>query len=83
MPKSVREGRITREAVIAEDEIDVFLSLYREAFRIMEELSPLRQSMTDEEFRDEMLNPAVIKLVGWDTSGSPAGAFTPVTFRNF
>lgn len=72
MPKSAQEGRITREAVIAENEIEVFLKLYQEAFRAIEELSPLRQSMTDEEFREEMRNPAVTKLVGWDASGAPA-----------
>lgn len=64
--------RITRETAIPEEEIGVFQKIYREAFDPLEELSPLRQSMTDDEFREEMENQAVLKLVAWDEYGKPA-----------
>lgn len=64
--------QITRESRIDADEIEIFLKLYREAFAPLEELSPLRQSMTDEEFRQEMIHESVIKLVAWDDAGKPA-----------
>lgn len=64
--------RITQESRIDDDEIEVFLKLYREAFDPLEELSPLRQSMTDDEFRQEMVHESVIKLVAWDEADSPA-----------
>lgn len=63
---------ITQETRIDADEIEIFLRLYREAFDPLEELSPLRQSMTDAEFRDEMVHESVIKLVAWDDAGKPA-----------
>lgn len=64
--------RITREQVISEEEIEVFRQIYRDAFEPLEELSPLRQSMTDDEFREEMRHESVIKLVAWDDAGKPA-----------
>ncbi|MEI7819033.1 MAG: hypothetical protein WCI47_02850 [bacterium] len=64
--------RITRETVIPEEEVEVFRKIYRDAFAALEELSPLRQSMTDEEFYVEMTNPSVVKIVGWDDHGNPA-----------
>lgn len=64
--------RITREASIPEEEIEVFRQIYRDSFEPLEELSPLRQSMTDDEFREEMRHESVIKLVAWDDAGNPA-----------
>lgn len=64
--------RITRETTIPEEEIEVFRQIYRDAFDPLEELSPLRQSMTDDEFRAEMRHNAVMKLVAWDDGSKPA-----------
>lgn len=64
--------RITRETAIPEEEIEVFRQIYRDAFDPLEELSPLRQSMTDDEFHEEMENHAVLKLVAWGECGKPA-----------
>ena len=72
MSAVVEFRRITRETAIADEEVEVFLALYRESFEALATRSPLRQSMTDDEFREEMRNPLVTKLVGWDAPGVPA-----------
>jgi hypothetical protein len=46
------------------EEVERFLELYRESFAPLEILSAARQSLTDDEFREEMAHPSVVKFVG-------------------
>lgn len=62
------ESRVSLPTDMAED----FLKLYRAAFEPLEVLAAARQSLTDEEFLDEMQHPAVRKWVAWDEFDSPA-----------
>ncbi len=55
--------------VLSDEEIDEYMGVYREAFDPLDELSPAKQSMTDEEFRDEMTSPTVTKYVVEDAEG--------------
>ena len=48
-----------------------FLAVYRAAFTPLERLAPARQSLTDEEFLDQMAEPSVAKFVAWDERGEP------------
>ena len=64
--------QITHETSIPTEEIEIFRQIYRDAFAPLEQHSPLRQSMTDEEFREEMVHESVLKLVAWDYAGNPA-----------
>jgi hypothetical protein len=45
--------------------VPAFLALYRESFAPLEILSAARQSLTDDEFLEEMAHPAVVKWVGY------------------
>ncbi len=49
-----------------------FRLIYRAAFAPLETLAPVRQGLTDSEFRDQMFDPSVIKFVAWDENGEPA-----------
>lgn len=49
-----------------------FLVIYRAAFTPLETLAPVRQGLTDEEFRDQMFDPSVTKFVAWDENDEPA-----------
>lgn len=64
--------RITRETAIPEEEIANFYQIYMEAFSELALKSALRQWMSESEFRAEMLNHSVTKIVGWDDTGQPA-----------
>ena len=64
--------RITRETAIPEEEIANFYQIYMEAFSELALKSALRQWMSEQEFRAEMLSPGVTKIVGWDDAGEPA-----------
>jgi GNAT superfamily N-acetyltransferase len=50
-----------------------FLTLYRDAFRPLEHLAPARQSLTDDEFMEEMSDPSVVKFVARDTADETVG----------
>ncbi|MFP3905724.1 MAG: hypothetical protein ACLFWR_01725 [Acidimicrobiales bacterium] len=51
--------------------VEQFLDLYRSAFAPLDSLAAARQSLTDDEFRDEMREESVLKFVGWDRQGTP------------
>lgn len=63
--------RVTTETVIDDSTTERFLELYRAAFDPLVPLAAARQSLTDDEFREEMVDPSVLKYVGWDGSGVP------------
>lgn len=63
--------RVTTETVIDASTTERFLELYRAAFDPLVPLAAARQSLTDDEFREEMVDPSVLKYVGWDDSGAP------------
>jgi len=61
--------RITIERRIDDSTTERFLALYREAFAPLETVAAARQSLTDDEFREEMSDPSVLKFVGWNRRG--------------
>ena len=63
--------RIETRVALPEDVAEQFLKLYRAAFEPLEVLAAARQSLTDEEFLDEMAHPAVLKWVAWDDFDQP------------
>lgn len=63
--------RVTTETSVDRPTTERFLSLYRAAYAPLEPLAAARQSLTDDEFREEMADPSVVKLVGWSPSGEP------------
>lgn len=63
------ETRVSLPADMAED----FLKVYRAAFEPLEVLAAARQSLTDDEFMEEMAHPAVLKWVAWDSFDNPCG----------
>lgn len=71
-PPSVALGRIDRLTDVPADLVDEFLPIYRAAFAPLEVLAPGRQGLTDDEFRQEMSDPRVTKLVGRDAAGEAA-----------
>jgi hypothetical protein len=67
---------ITMERKLDEATTDDFLVLYREAFAPLAEKAAARQSLTDDEFREEMTEESVLKFVAWDDArGAVALAF--------
>ena len=48
-----------------------FLELYRAAFAPLDALAPARQGLTDDEFRDQMIDDSVLKVVGYTTADAP------------
>ena len=63
--------RVTIETVIDEATTEQFLALYRAAFDPLETVAAGRQSLTDDEFREEMRDESVLKFVGWDRRERP------------
>jgi hypothetical protein len=55
--------------VLPEDQIAELLFVYRTAFGSLDELSPAKQSMSDEEFRSEMRTPSVTKYMSRNQDG--------------
>lgn len=49
------------------------LRIYRSAFDPLAELSPVRQSLTDQEFWEEMNSADVLKFILWDQDEQAAG----------
>jgi len=58
--------------VLDPEDIEDFLAIYREAFDAVVLTSPCRQSLNDAEFREEMVDESVLKLVLWGPDGRPA-----------
>lgn len=65
--------RIETRVSLPEDMAEEFLKAYRAAFEPLEVLAAARQSLTDDEFMEEMANPAFLKWVAWDDLGKPCG----------
>jgi hypothetical protein len=63
--------RVTIEYVVDDDTTERFLALYRAAFDPLEGVAAARQSLTDDEFRDEMRLKSVLKFIGWDRRERP------------
>ena len=63
---SDRVGTVETLSVVPDETARRFLTIYRAAFAPLEKLAPARQALTDEEFLEEMSEPAVVKFVGWD-----------------
>jgi hypothetical protein len=63
--------RVTIETVVDDETTEKFLVLYRAAFDPLDGLAAARQSLTDDEFRAEMLLPTVLKFIGWDRRERP------------
>jgi hypothetical protein len=63
-------ARVDRLTEVSDDLCEDFLRVYRAAFAPLETLAAARQALTDEEFRDEMTDPRVVKFVARDESGA-------------
>ncbi len=63
--------RVTIETVVDDETAERFLALYRASFEPLEAVAAARQSHTDDEFRDEMREPSVLKFIGWDRRERP------------
>jgi hypothetical protein len=63
--------RITLHTRIDDDLTERFLVLYRESFAPLDDKAVARQSLTDDEFREEMRLDSVLKFVGWDENREP------------
>jgi hypothetical protein len=63
---------ITMETRLDDATIEEFLGVYRDSFAPLEDKAAARQSLTDDEFREEMLEESVLKFVAWDKRGRPA-----------
>lgn len=63
---------ITMETRLDDPTIEEFLGVYRDSFAPLEDKAAARQSLTDDEFRDEMREASVLKFVAWDKSHRPA-----------
>lgn len=66
----------TRQATMSRHLIDDFYALYRVAFDPLKELSAARQVLTEQEFREQMLDDRVDKYVAWDDAGRAVGLTT-------
>jgi hypothetical protein len=77
-PAAVPPARVERLSTVADDLAEQFLAVYRAAFAPLETRSAARQSLTDDEFREEMRDSRVTKLVAYDGDGD-AGAMVIVT----
>lgn len=59
--------RVTIERVVDDPNVvGEFLDLYRTAFAPLESIAAARQSLTDDEFREELAEESVLKFVGRD-----------------
>jgi hypothetical protein len=62
-------ARVARLTSVSDELSEAFLAVYRAAFAPLDTLSAARQSLTDDEFRDEMRDPRVTKIVAFDADG--------------
>lgn len=70
-------ARIERLTAVPGDLTEQFLEVYQSAFAPLATRSAARQALTDDEFRDEMRDASVTKLVAFDEDGE-AGAMAIV-----
>lgn len=62
-------ARVERLTAVSDVLAEQFLAVYRAAFAPLDTLSAARQSLTDDEFREEMRDPRVTKIVAFDEHG--------------
>lgn len=70
-------ARVERLAAVPADLTEQFLAVYQAAFAPLATKSACRQALTDDEFREEMRDPRVTKIVAFDDDGV-AGAMAIV-----
>ncbi len=70
---------ITVETRLDNDTVEQFLTIYRSSFAPLTTVAAARQSFTDEEFRHEMVDPAVLKVLGRDRAGDAVALGTIAT----
>lgn len=61
--------RVERMTTVPEELVGPFLAVYRAAFEPLATRAACRQSLTDDEFREEMRDARVTKLVAFDANG--------------
>jgi hypothetical protein len=62
---------ITMETTLSDATVEEFLVVYRESFAELDDKAAARQSLTDDEFREEMHTERVLKFVAWDSAARP------------
>lgn len=67
---------VTVETIVPDDSIAMFQSLYEEAFAPLRTKAVARQVLHAHEFREEMVDPRVLKHVARTESGEPVGLTT-------
>lgn len=70
---------ITVETRLDHETSESFRRVYRAGFDPIAPLAAGRQSLTDEEFRAEMVDPAVLKFLGRDVDGQAVALLTAST----
>lgn len=70
--------RVERMTHVPEELVEPFLEVYRSAFAPLATRAAARQALTDEEFREEMRDERVVKLVAFDEHDE-AGSMAIVT----
>jgi hypothetical protein len=65
-------ARVERTTEVPPALAEEFLAVYRAAFAPLEVRAAARQSLTDEEFREEMTDPRVLKFVAYDAQDEAA-----------
>jgi len=63
--------RIETPALLSDDVAEEFCKLYRTAFEPLDVLAAARQSLTDEEFLEELAHPSVFKWLVYDDFDRP------------
>ncbi|HEV2890364.1 MAG TPA: hypothetical protein VGX28_08300 [Frankiaceae bacterium] len=61
--------RVQRMTLVPDELVEPFLEVYRAAFAPLATRAAARQFLTDDEFRDEMRDARVTKLVAFDEAG--------------
>jgi hypothetical protein len=77
-PKGPR-ARVEEMASVPEDLARTYLEVYRAAFAPLEAVAPARQSLTDDEFIEEMSDPSVVKFVMRDRDDEVVAMATMAT----
>lgn len=70
---------ITLEEALDDETTERFLAVYRAGFDPLDPLAAGRQSLTDDEFRAEMVDPSVLKFLGADADGRAVALLTAST----
>ncbi len=70
---------ITLQETLDAETTERFLAVYRAGFDPLDPLAAGRQSLTDDEFRAEMLDPSVLKFLGADDDSEPVALLTAST----